>query len=35
MKLDERLRKLVEKMKDKSLRGKEMELLENPTIESE
>jgi len=31
--LDERLRKLVEKIRDKSLRRKVMELLENPTIE--
>lgn len=35
MKLDERLRKLVEKIKDRSLREKVMELLENPTIEIE
>ena len=35
MKLDERLRKLVEKIKDESLREKVMELLENPTIEIE
>ena len=31
--MDERLRKLVEKIRDKSLRRKVMELLENPTIE--
>jgi len=31
--LDERLRKLAEKIRDKSLRKKVMELLENPTIE--
>ncbi|MCD6240689.1 dihydroneopterin 2',3'-cyclic phosphate phosphodiesterase, partial [Candidatus Bathyarchaeota archaeon] len=33
--MDERLRKLVEKIKDRSLREKVMELLENPTIEIE
>ncbi|HDI12105.1 MAG TPA: dihydroneopterin 2',3'-cyclic phosphate phosphodiesterase, partial [Candidatus Bathyarchaeota archaeon] len=31
--MDERLRKLAEKIRDKSLRKKVMELLENPTIE--